>query len=223
MKRAERIISVLRKEIPDPRVALNFKNPLELLVATILSAQCTDERVNMVTAELFKKYRTAADYAKARPSTFEREIRSTGFYKSKARSVIGCCKAIVEQHGGKVPDSVDEMVKLPGVGRKTANVVLGNVFGQQAVAVDTHVRRVAPRLGLSRSSDPDEIEKDLMKALPRRLWTEASNLLIWHGRLTCMSRNPLCHRCAVYELCRWSEKGKQKRKWTGGRILAGPE
>ena len=214
MGRAEKILSILRKSIPDATIALKFRNPLELLVATILSAQCTDERVNMVTEKLFKKYRTAADYARASLEKFEREIRPTGFFRSKARSVIGCCSAIVEKHGGRVPSSLGELVELPGVGRKTASIVLGHAFGKQAVAVDTHVRRVARRLGLSDSNDPEKIERDIMRALPRRMWTEASDLLIWHGRLTCTARKPACGRCPLYALCRWEEKTKYR---TGGR------
>ncbi len=217
MKRAERIVSVLKKEIPNPRPALNFRNPLELLIATILSAQCTDRRVNMVTESLFREYTTASDYSRARPSVLERKIRSTGFYKSKARSVIGCCRAIVERHGGAVPRTIDELVKLPGVGRKTANIALGNAFGRQAIAVDTHVRRVAQRLGLSRSDDPRRIEYDLMKVIPRGMWTEASNLFVWHGRLTCTSRNPSCGRCAIYGLCPWVEKRSYRAKSVKGR------
>ncbi len=206
MKRALTIISTLRREMPNASTALRFTTPLDLLVATMLSAQCTDKRVNMVTDGLFKRYRKASDYAQARPAALEREIHSTGFFRNKARNIIACCKEIVAKHHGRVPRTLEGLVALPGVGRKTANVVLGHAFGEQAIPVDTHVKRVAVRLGLSARSDPDKIERDMMKLLPRDIWTESGNLLIWHGRLTCTARNPRCTDCVVFALCRWQNR-----------------
>lgn len=204
--RAKRLIAQLEKAYPDARIALNFSNPLELLVATILAAQCTDERVNRVTASLFKKYRTARDYARADPPTFEGEIRSTGFYKAKTKSILEMARALVERHGGEVPDTLEELVKLPGVGRKTANVVLGNAFGQQAIAVDTHVFRVSQRLELGASDDPDELEAQLSEVIPRTKWTAFTHLMTTHGRRTCTARAPKCPRCPVRALCPWPGK-----------------
>ena len=199
--RAARIIQALRKAIPDRQVALQFKTPLELLLATILSAQCTDKRVNIVTASLFKKYKTAKDYAAANLKTFELEIRSTGFYKTKAKNIINAAKALVERFGGKVPSRMEDLVTLPGVGRKTANVVLGNAFGIPGIAVDTHVKRVAFRLNLTAHTDPGKIENDLNEIIPQKDWVELSHLLIWHGRLTCFARKPNCKGCGVNRYC----------------------
>jgi endonuclease-3 len=204
--RARKILAALAKAYPDAKIALDFGSPLELLVATILSAQCTDERVNMVTPALFKKYRTARDYAHAVPSTLEQEIRSTGFYRSKARSLMGMAQGLVERHGGEVPRERDALTALPGVGLKTANVVLGNAFGEQALAVDTHVFRVSQRLRLARSEDPDEIHDQLVEVLPRAALTQATHLLITHGRRTCVARKPLCPVCPVRTLCPWPDK-----------------
>jgi len=200
-KRTGKIIVLLKKRYPDARCALNFKSPLELLVATILSAQCTDERVNKVTKDLFKKYRGAQDYARAEPEILENDIRSTGFYKNKTKSIIGCCKKIVEKYKGKVPSTMEGLVHLGGVGRKTANVVLGNVFGIPGIVVDTHVKRIAYRLGLTNNHDPVKIEYDLMKLVPRKEWTQFSHLIIFHGRNTCMARKPLCAECVLKKLC----------------------
>jgi endonuclease-3 len=204
--RARKILAALAKAYPDAKIALDFTSPLELLVATILSAQCTDERVNMVTPALFKKYRTARDYARAEPSTLEQEIRSTGFYRSKTRSLMGMAQGLVERHGGEVPRGRDALTALPGVGLKTANVVLGNAFGAQALAVDTHVFRVSQRLRLARSEDPDEIHDQLVEVLPRNALTQATHLLITHGRRTCVARKPLCPVCPVRTLCPWPDK-----------------
>lgn len=205
--RARKIFEVLRQTYPEVQCALNFRNPLELLIATILSAQCTDERVNRVTPALFEKYRSAADYARASMDTLANEIRSLGFFRNKAKSVIACCKAIVEKHGGEVPRTMAELTSLPGVGRKTANVVLGNAFGvQEGIAVDTHVRRVAGRLGLTKHDDPDKIEADLMRLVPRKDWAMASHWLIWHGRLRCMARKPDCAGCELATLCPSAKK-----------------
>lgn len=211
--RARRILEVLRQTYPEVQCALNFRNPLELLIATILSAQCTDERVNRVTPALFEKYKAAADYAAASMDTLAKEIRSLGFFRNKAKSVIACCKAIVEKHGGEVPRTMAELTSLPGVGRKTANVVLGNAFGvQEGIAVDTHGRRVAGRLGLTKHDDPDKIEADLMRLVPRQDWAMASHWLIWHGRLRCMARKPDCPGCELAKLCPSANKVSAKEK-----------
>jgi endonuclease-3 len=205
-RRAARILTRLAAMYPDAHIELDFTTPLELLVATILSAQCTDQRVNQVTAELFPRYRTAGDWAGAPPARLEREIYSTGFYKAKARSLLGMARALVERHGGEVPRTLEELTKLPGVGRKTANVVLGNAFGIPAFPVDTHVTRVSQRLGLTRSTDADDIHDDLTALTPRAKWTQASHLLIWHGRRTCHAMRPKCPECGVRALCPWPGK-----------------
>jgi endonuclease III len=204
--RARKIVAALRKAYRDAKIALNFETPLELVVATILAAQCTDERVNMVTPALFRKYRTARDWAAADLAALEGEIHSTGFFRAKARSIVGMARALVERHGGEVPRTRDELTALPGVGLKTANVVLGNAFGQQAIAVDTHVFRVSQRLGLAKSDDPDEIHDQLTEVLPKKEWTLATHLLTTHGRRTCAARAPLCPACPVKALCPWPEK-----------------
>ncbi len=204
--RARKILAALAKAYPDAKIALDFGTPLELLVATILSAQCTDERVNMVTPALFRKYRTARDYARADPAVLEEEIRSTGFYRSKTKSLLGMAKALVERHGGEVPRAREALTELPGVGLKTANVVIGNAFGGQALAVDTHVFRVSQRLGLARSENPDELHDQLVEILPGTQLTQATHLLITHGRRTCVARKPLCPVCPVRALCSWPDK-----------------
>jgi endonuclease III len=206
--RAQRIVRALKKAYPDAKIALDFENPLELLVATILSAQCTDERVNMVTPALFKKYTSARDYARAEPADLEQRVRSTGFFRAKSRSIIGMAKALVDKHGGEVPRSRDLLTELPGVGLKTANVILGNAFGEQAVAVDTHVFRVSQRLGLARSEDPDEIHDQLVEVLPRGELTLTTHLLQAHGRRCCAAKKPLCPACPVRSLCPWPGKTK---------------
>jgi endonuclease III len=206
--RAWKIIRALKKAYPDAKIALNFGNPLELLVATILSAQCTDERVNLVTPALFKKYAAARDYARAEPATLEDEVRSTGFYRAKTRSIIAMAKALLDHHDGEVPRSREALVALPGVGLKTANVILGNAFGQQAIAVDTHVFRVSQRLGLARSDDPDEIHDQLAAVLPEKEWTFTTHLVQAHGRRCCFARKPLCPACPVRTLCPWPGKTK---------------
>jgi len=205
-RRARKIIRALKKAYPDAKIALDFSNPLELLVATILAAQCTDERVNRVTPALFAKYRTARDWAQADLGALERLIHSTGFFRAKARAIVGMARALVERHGGEVPRTRDALTALPGVGLKTANVILGNAFGQPAIAVDTHVFRVAQRLGLARSEDADEIHDQLVEVLPRREWTLITHLLTTHGRRTCSARKPACPVCPVRTLCRWPDK-----------------
>jgi endonuclease-3 len=204
--RALKIVRALKKAYPDAKIALNFETPLELLVATILAAQCTDERVNMVTPALFGKYRTAGDWARASLATLEREIHSTGFFRAKARSVVGMARALTERHGGEVPRTREALVALPGVGLKTANVVLGNAFGEPAIAVDTHVFRVSQRLGLARSDDPNRIHDQLVEVLPRREWTLTTHLITTHGRRTCSARAPLCPACPVKAVCPWPGK-----------------
>jgi endonuclease-3 len=204
--RARKILDALARAYPDARIALSFRTPLELLVATILSAQCTDERVNMVTPALFRRYPTARALAGAAPGRLEDEIRSTGFYRAKTRSLVGMARALVERHGGEVPDDRDALTALPGVGLKTANVVLGNAFGRDALAVDTHVFRVSQRLGLARSDDPDEIHDQLVGILPRGRLTPGTHLLITHGRRTCTARKPACPVCPVRRLCPWPDK-----------------
>lgn len=196
------IIKILRKSYPKSRTALGFESPLEILVATILAAQCTDERVNKVTATLFKKYRKAADYAKADQSVLENEIRSTGFFRNKAKSIINASKKIVEDFRGEIPDNMEDLLTLPGVARKTANIVLSSAFEKaEGIAVDTHVRRLSARLGLSKEKDPDKIEKDLMAIVPKDDWLDFNYLLVNHGRKTCMARKPLCPRCELKHVC----------------------
>ena len=200
-KRTLKIIQRLKIAYPEAKCALEHKNPLELLVATILSAQCTDKRVNLVTKDLFKKYRRAEDYADAVQEKFEQDIRSTGFYRNKARNIIACCKAIVENHGGKVPNTLEELVKLDGIGRKTANVVLGNAFNTPGLVVDTHVTRISRLLKITKEEDPVKIEFDLMPIVPKKEWTLFSHLLIHHGRACCIARRPNCPKCPVKEYC----------------------
>ena len=205
-KRAKTIIGALEKAYPDAKCALTFTTPLELLVATILAAQCTDERVNVVTGSLFKKYRKATDYAAASPATFEREIQSTGFFRAKTKSVLGMAGALLERHRGEVPRTRDELVALPGVGLKTANVVLGNAFDQPAIAVDTHVFRVTQRLGLAKADDPDKIHDQLAEVIPKPKWTRFCHLIQAHGRRTCTARKPACPVCPVRGWCPWPGK-----------------
>jgi len=200
-EKAKKVLDILEAEFPSAASALDFTNPLELLIATILSAQATDKLVNKVTATLFKKYRSAPDYANAAPEELEKDIGSVNFYRNKAKSLRGCCKKIAEEFGGRVPDTLEELVTLPGVGRKTANIVLGNAFGVPALAVDTHVKRVSQRLGLTASDDPDEIESDLTALLPASRWTKTTHLLIMHGRTTCVARKPRCADCKVSRFC----------------------
>lgn len=201
-QRAPEIYERLEREYPDAECALDHRNPYELLVATILSAQCTDKRVNLVTPALFAKYPDPAAMSIARPETLEEMIRSTGFFRNKSRSLLGMSNAVVEKHGGNVPRTMDELVTLPGVGRKTANVVLGNAFGtNEGVVVDTHVSRLSQRLRLTTHTDPVKIEQDLMRLFPRERWTMLAHLLISHGREICDARTPRCERCVVNHLC----------------------
>jgi endonuclease-3 len=206
MSNARKILSLLLKKYPHPKIALNFTNPLELLIATILSARCTDIKVNEVTKHIFKKYKKAEDYASADPNVFEAEIKPTGFYKNKAKMIIKCCKILADDFNGKVPDTMESLTLLPGVGRKTANVVLGTVFGKQAMAVDTHVLRVTNRLGLAHSDKPDIVEKELVDQVPKGKLTSFNLALILHGRETCKAAKPLCPECIMITECEWPDK-----------------
>ena len=200
--RAPQIVKVLSKAYPDAHVALRFSNPLEMLVATILSAQCTDEKVNEVTTTLFPKYRTCEDYLRVPEDELKRDIKPTGFFNQKAVSIRSACQRMVDAYGGTVPDTMEDLVTLRGVARKTANIVLGNAFGTvDGIAVDTHVRRLANRLGFSAESDPDKIEQDLMRSLPRERWFDFTYVLIDHGRGVCVARRPRCEECVVSRLC----------------------
>ena len=200
--RLKKIIAGLQKAYPDAHCELNHTNPLELLIATILSAQCTDKRVNLVTAELFQQYRSAADYARAPLPELEQAIRTTGFFRNKAKSIKTCCQAILEKHGGQVPRSMEELTQLGGVGRKTANVVLGTAFKiNVGIVVDTHVSRLAQRFGLTRETTAEKIEQELMELVPQEQWTLFSHQLIWHGRRRCDARQPDCPACEVKDHC----------------------
>ncbi|MBM3838157.1 MAG: endonuclease III [Verrucomicrobia bacterium] len=200
--RAQKIISALHQTYPDAHCELNYSNPLELLIATILSAQCTDKQVNIVTAELFRKYRSASDFAKADLSELQKAIQRLGFFRNKAKSIKACCQKLIERHGGEVPRTMDELTRLDGVGRKTANVVLGNAFSVDVgVVVDTHVARLSNRLGLAKQKTPEKIEPALMKLVPNDQWTMFSHWLIWHGRRRCSARKPDCENCELRTLC----------------------
>jgi endonuclease-3 len=204
MDRADRAAAVVERlaDAYPPRIELEFDSPLELAVATILSAQCTDARVNEVTRELFQKYRSAEDYADADPEEFEQEIRPTGFFRNKTKSILSFARALVEEHDGKVPKTMDELVKLPGIGRKTANVILGSGFGiNEGIVVDTHVKRVSQRLGLTDESDPEKVERDLIELVPREEWNRFGLRMVLHGRYTCHARKPKCDSCPLEEVC----------------------
>jgi endonuclease-3 len=201
-ERAGRVYDLLADEYPDARTALHHKNAYQLAVATILSAQCTDERVNAVTPALFRRWPTAARLARARPGELEQVIRPTGFFRNKTKSLLGMARAVVAEHGGRIPDTMEELVELPGMGRKTANVILGNAFGKsEGIVVDTHVRRLSRRLKFTSRDDPKKIEMDLVDLFPRRRWTMLSHLLIFHGRRVCVARRPRCEVCVVSHLC----------------------
>lgn len=205
-EKAQFILKTLKKTYPDAHCELNYKNPLELLISTILSAQCTDKRVNIVTASLFKKFKTAQDYLKIPQGVIEEEIRTTGFFRNKAKSIQGACRALVEKHGGKVPQTIEELVKLPGVGRKTANVVLGNAFGIPGFPCDTHVIRLSNHLGLVKSQNAEAVETVLTTIFPAKEWTQMSHRLIWHGRRCCFARRPNCPSCPLKEVCDFYQK-----------------
>ena len=201
-KKTRKIIQLLKREYPHAKCSLNYSNPFELLIATILSAQCTDERVNMVTADLFRKYRKPADYLKVAPEELQEDIRTTGFFRNKTKSIQGTAKVLVDEYKGQVPHTIEQLLELPGVARKTANVVMGNAFGiASGVVVDTHVTRLSRRLGLTKEKQPDKIEKDLMDLVPKKDWVIFPHLMISHGRKICKARNPLCSNCVVEKLC----------------------
>jgi len=210
---ARRILDRLEAAHPDARCALDHRSPFELAVATILSAQCTDERVNMVTPHLFARFPDAAALAGAPPAEVEEIIRSTGFFRAKTKSIVGFARGLLERHGGRVPRDFAAMVKLPGIGRKTANVVLGHAYGMnEGIAVDTHVLRVTNRLGLAKGDDPVKVEAQLMTLVPRERWTRTTDLFIFHGRRVCDARRPACGRCTVFDLCRWPSR----QAWASG-------
>lgn len=205
--RIKQILRCLEEAFPNAQCTLTHKNSLELLIATILSAQCTDERVNLVTRDLFRKYRHAADYVHVPREELERDIQSTGFYRNKAKSIQGACKMILEEFGGSVPDTMEELLKLPGVARKTANVVLGVAFGKaDGIVVDTHVFRVSRRLGLAASDTAEKVERDLLQIIPRKRWISFSHQVILHGRKTCKARKPLCPTCHLEKICSSEDK-----------------
>jgi len=200
--RTRKIIARLKKAYPDAKCSLNHSNPLELLIATILSAQCTDERVNIVTADLFRKYRSCADYLSVPAGELQNDVKTTGFFRNKTRSIQGACKMLSEKYGDRVPDTIEELLELPGVARKTANVVLGNAFGiASGIVVDTHVSRLSQRLGLTKNKQPEKIERDLIEVVPKKDWIDFSHLLIYHGRRVCKARKPLCEKCVVEKYC----------------------
>jgi endonuclease-3 len=229
-QRAQQIVELLAKLYPDAKCALDHQGPLQLLIATILSAQCTDVRVNMVTPALFARYPDAKAFANAEQSELESMIQSTGFFRNKAKSIVAACKAIVNEHGGEVPGTMEDLVKLPGVGRKTANVVLGNAFDTPGITVDTHVQRLSRRLGLTKEDDPEKIERDLMALIPQPEWTRFSHRMIFHGRQVCFARKPNCAGCLLAEVCpkigvekkpgtRKPERGAKKAKTANKRAL----
>lgn len=199
---ARRVVRGLKKAYPDAECALHYANPLQLLIATILSAQCTDQRVNIVTEKLFARFETADDFAAARQATIEKYIKTAGFFRNKAKNIKACCQALVDEHDGEVPQDLESLVALPGVGRKTANVVLGTAFGiPSGVVVDTHVKRLSNRLGLSTEANPEKIEQDLMALLPKKEWIDFSHRMIWHGRRVCNARKPKCGECSLEKFC----------------------
>jgi endonuclease-3 len=205
-KKVRKILEALEAAIPDPRTELNWSNPFELLIATILSAQCTDEKVNQVTPRLFARFPTPQALAAADPAEVEEIIKPTGFFRQKARSIIACSQALVERFGGQVPQDMESLTSLPGVGRKTANLILGQAFGVPGVVVDTHVKRVARRIGFTTSQDPEEVEADLARWLPRSQWTSGSSRLLLHGRYVCLARRPRCSECPILKYCEYDNK-----------------
>jgi endonuclease-3 len=206
--RIKKILARLEKVHPDAKLALDFTKPLELLIALILAAQARDDLVNKITVDLFKTYRSAADYANAPPALLEKQIGKINFYRNKAKSIHNCCKELVERFGGQVPDNLNDLVSLPGVGRKTANIVLGNAFGQQTIGVDTHVMRLSQRLGFTKKTDPDKIEADLTEIVPEKQRVRFCHLMQYHGRRVCVAKKPKCPQCTINDLCPFSEKTK---------------
>jgi endonuclease-3 len=208
--RIKKILEILESTYPGVKTALGHRNPLELMIATILSAQCTDERVNRVTKTLFQKLRTAKDFVEVPLSDLEEMVRPTGFYRNKAKSIKGCCESLVEKHAGKVPDNMEALVQLHGIGRKTANVILGSAFGIPGIVVDTHVKRLSQRIGLTKEVDPVRIEFDLMALIPKKNWIDFSHQMIWHGRALCKARKQNCPACPLRDLCNYGRKSTQK-------------
>jgi endonuclease III len=208
--RVRKIVAVLKRTHPDAKLALDFSNPLELLVALILAAQARDDLVNTVTPELFQRYRSAADYANESESVLQKQVSRINFFRQKTRSIQRACAMLVKDFGGRVPDNIDDLLKLPGVGRKTANAVLANAFGQPAIVVDTHTWRLSQRLGLTNQDEPEKIEADLAMIVPRKEWTQFCHLLQFHGRRVCTARNPKCPNCSINKLCPWPGKTKAK-------------
>jgi endonuclease-3 len=206
--RIKKILARLEKVHPDAKLALDFTNPLELLIALILAAQARDDLVNKITVDLFKTYRSAAGYANAPPALLEKQIGKINFYRNKAKSIHNCCKELVERFGGQVPDNLNDLVSLPGVGRKTANIVLGNAFGQQTIGVDTHVMRLSQRLGFTKKTDPDKIEADLTEIVPEKQRVRFCHLMQYHGRRVCVAKKPKCPQCTINGLCPFPEKTK---------------
>jgi endonuclease III len=206
--RVRKIIAVLKRTHPDAKLALDFTSPLELLVALILAAQARDDLVNLVTPGLFRKYRSAADYAGETEAALQQQVSRINFFRQKTRSIQKACAMLVKDFGGSVPDNIDDLLKLPGVGRKTANAILANAFGQPAIVVDTHTWRLSQRLGLTTKDDPDKIEADLVQIVPRKEWTKFCHLLQFHGRRVCTARNPKCPNCSINKLCPWPDKTK---------------
>lgn len=210
-ERAKEIFNRLDEEYPDAKCSLDHRTPLQLLVATTLSAQCTDDRVNIVTKDLFKKYKKPEDYIEAGQKELEKDIKSTGFYRNKAKNIIGMCEKLLEDYGGKAPDTMEELLTLPGVGRKTANVILGVAYGIPGIVVDTHCKRFAKRLGFTKNDDPVKIEFDLQKVWPKEHWTQFSHLTIFHGRAVCQSRAPKCSQCCIRDLCPFPDTREGKK------------
>ena len=204
--RLRKVVALLKRAHPDAKLALDFSNPLELLIALILAAQARDDLVNVVTPALFQKYRTAAEYAQEDEATLQQQVSRINFFRQKTRSIQRACTMLVKDFGGRVPDNIGDLLKLPGVGRKTANAILANAFGQPAIVVDTHTWRLSQRLGLTRQDDPDKIEADLVQIVPKKEWTRFCHLLQFHGRRVCTARNPNCPNCSINTLCPWPEK-----------------
>ncbi len=208
-ERAEAMRPILDSMYPEVKCSLNYTTPVEMLIATQLSAQCTDARVNIVTEELFKRYKSAEDFANAEQSELENYIRSAGFYRNKAKNIIACCKRLVEVYGGEVPDTMEELLTLPGTGRKTANLVLGDIFGKPAVVVDTHCMRISRRIGLTKKTEPEDIERDLKKLIPPDYQLRMCHQFVAHGRALCTARSPKCRECALYDICKKTDVDKK--------------
>lgn len=205
-QRAAEIINIFDRLYPNAVCSLEYENPLQLLISTQLAAQCTDARVNIVAKELYKKYKTCEDFANANQTELEQDIKSTGFYRNKAKNIIACCKMLLEKYDCKIPDNMEELLQLPGVGRKTANLVLYEVYGIQGVVVDTHAKRLSNRIGLTKNQDPEKIEYDLQKIIPRERWSDFCHMLVYHGREVCNARKPSCERCEISDLCQYYKK-----------------